>query len=318
MDRERLVSIVSPCYNAEKYLDVYFNSILAQTYRNLEVIIVNDGSKDRSEEIIRSYEKILKDSGMYLRCVSYDGNKGQAYALNEGLKYVTGEYLTWPDVDDEMTYDCIEKKVDFLEKHVDCDYCVCNSLSIDESKTEKTVFHPQILSNNRSITESIIFSRKGYYVCGAYMVRRSFFDRVVPGRSIFTGRGGQNAQMLIPVTWYGKCGYIDETLYKFYVHADSHSHRIDEPKKHIQQLKYFEEIVIQTIKKTSEAELLEYIPKVKEHYSRLRFGYSLDSKDRDTIKECAKSLKELGIMSMHDRYLVFRYTNRLARTLFPV
>lgn len=318
MNQEKLVSIVSPCYNAEKYLDNYFKSILSQTYKKLEVIIVNDGSKDRSGDIIESYRKILESLNIKLIAVSYEENRGQAYALNEGLKYVTGDYLTWPDVDDEMVENCIEKKVSFLDEHVDCDYCVCDSLSVDGISGNSSTYRPQILTDNKSIAESIIFSRKGYFVCGAYMVRRVFFDRIVPNREIFTGRGGQNAQMLIPITWFGKYGYINEVLYIFYTHADSHSHRIDEPKKHIQQLRYFEDIIIHTIENTKENELLSYIPEIKRHYSRLRFGHSLDSKDVDIIKECANSLKELGILTTHDRYLVFRYTNKLAKTLFPV
>ena len=57
-----LVSIVSPCYNGESYLDRYFKAILKQTYRPLELILVNDGSTDKSEEIILSYKEQLEEA----------------------------------------------------------------------------------------------------------------------------------------------------------------------------------------------------------------------------------------------------------------
>jgi len=318
VSKSKIVSIVTPCYNAEKYLDTYFESVLSQTYKNLELIIVNDGSTDNSDLIIRSYEEKLRKTGITLKYIAYQENKGQAYALNLGLKEVSGEYLTWPDIDDEMTDDCIEEKVLFLENNLECDYCICNAISIDEEKNEKIVYRPQILTDRKAITESLIFSEKGYFVCGAYMVRSSFFDKVVTDREIYTGRGGQNAQMLIPTCWYGKHGYIDKELYRFYIHKNSHSHSIDDPKKHIRQLSYFQDIVINTLEKTNDSELMKYIPEVKKHYSRLRFGHSLDSKDGKIIKDCAREMKELGILNLHDRYLVFRYTNRLSRILFPV
>lgn len=313
-----LVSIVTPCYNAEKYLPAYFDSVLSQTYKSIELILVNDGSVDHTEEIILASKEKLNQAGINLKYISYPENQGQAYALNCGLKQVTGVYLSWIDADDQMTADCVEKKVSFLESHPEYDYCICNAVSIDTLTNEEILYQPTVKYNKKAITESIIFSKDGYYVCGAYMVRCTFFDSVIANRDIYTGRGGQNAQMLIPVSWYGNPGYIDDVLYRFYSHPDSHSHSINEPAKHVKQLYDFQEILINTINRTGHVELTGLITDVKKHYARLRFGHSLDSKDSALIKKCAKELKELGIINSHDRYLVFRYTNPLARIIFPV
>ena len=64
MNNEKLVSIISPCYNGEQYVARFFESILNQSYKKLELIFVNDGSTDKTEEIALSYEKKLKDSGI--------------------------------------------------------------------------------------------------------------------------------------------------------------------------------------------------------------------------------------------------------------
>ena len=111
-----LVSIITPCYNGEAFLKRYFESILNQTYPNLELIFINDGSTDRTEEIALSYRERLEKRGITYIYEKQE-NAGQAAALNRGLKLFKGEYLTWPDSDDVMTKDSIEKKVHFLEKN---------------------------------------------------------------------------------------------------------------------------------------------------------------------------------------------------------
>lgn len=131
-----LVSIITPCYNGEAFLKRYFESILNQTYPNLELIFINDGSTDRTEEIALSYRERLEKRGITYIYEKQE-NAGQAAALNRGLKLFTGEYLTWPDSDDEMTKDSIEKKVNFLEKNPKYEMVRSNGVYFDETTHEK-------------------------------------------------------------------------------------------------------------------------------------------------------------------------------------
>jgi len=110
------VSIITPCYNGEKYLARYLNSILNQTYPQIELILVNDGSGDDTERIALSYKKIFRERGCEFIYV-FQQNAGIAGALNTGLKVFTGEYLTWADSDDFFDAESIEKKVHFLENN---------------------------------------------------------------------------------------------------------------------------------------------------------------------------------------------------------
>ena len=148
-----LVSIVTPCYNAEKYLPAYFDSVLSQTYKSIELILVNDGSVDHTEEIILASKEKLNQAGINLKYISYPENQGQAYALNCGLKQVTGVYLSWIDADDQMTADCVEKKVSFLESHPEYDYCICNAVSIDTLTNEEILYQPTVKYNKKAITD---------------------------------------------------------------------------------------------------------------------------------------------------------------------
>ena len=116
-----LVSIIIPVYNGERYLREAIDSVLNQIYKNIEVIIVNDGSKDKSEEIIKSY----KDSRIrYFR----KENGGVASALNLGIQKMEGDYFSWLSHDDVYFIDKIEKQISALSK-------------LEENKRNKTILY---------------------------------------------------------------------------------------------------------------------------------------------------------------------------------
>lgn len=109
------VSIIIPIYNAEKYLKRCLDSVINQTYKNIEIICINDGSKDNSLNILKEYAK--KDR----RIIIIDNeNKGVSSARNEGIKKSTGEYITFVDSDDWLEVDAVEILYNtILEKNVD-------------------------------------------------------------------------------------------------------------------------------------------------------------------------------------------------------
>lgn len=107
----RLVSIVIPVYNGSNYLGEAIDSALGQTYKNIEIIIINDGSNDggKTREIALSY----KDKIRYIE----KENGGVASALNAAIREMKGEYFSWLSHDDEYYPYKIEKQVDYLNKH---------------------------------------------------------------------------------------------------------------------------------------------------------------------------------------------------------
>lgn len=107
------VTIIMPVYNGEKYLRDAIDSILGQSFENFEFVIVNDGSKDRSDEIIKQY----KDKR--IRYIVHTKNTGLDQTLNEEFKKAQGEYIARMDCDDISFPKRIEKQVDFLDAHPD-------------------------------------------------------------------------------------------------------------------------------------------------------------------------------------------------------
>ncbi|MDL2223455.1 glycosyltransferase family 2 protein [Bacteroidales bacterium OttesenSCG-928-M11] len=116
MKDQALVSIIVPVYNLEKYISSCIESLINQTYKNLEIIIVDDGSKDASWSIISAYKE--QDSRLK---IFQQENGGAAKARNRALENVTGKYLLFVDGDDTISLDTIQKNMAIIEKmDLDC------------------------------------------------------------------------------------------------------------------------------------------------------------------------------------------------------
>lgn len=103
MKKTSKISVIIPVYNAETYLSECLDSVISQTYRDLEIILINDGSSDRSPEICREYAE--KDERIVLITQK---NAGEAAARNRGLEAAAGEYILFVDADDLLAQDICE------------------------------------------------------------------------------------------------------------------------------------------------------------------------------------------------------------------
>src|SRR5262245_60329647 len=115
MDRRMqagLVSIIMPAYNGERFITQAIDSLLAQTYTYWELVVVDDGSTDATANVVSSFDDPR------IRYVAQE-NRGQAAALNHGLRLAKGEYVTTLDVDDWLTTNSLADRVAFLKQHPD-------------------------------------------------------------------------------------------------------------------------------------------------------------------------------------------------------
>lgn len=126
-----LVSIVVPVYNTKKYLSDCLNSLYSQIYKNIEIIIVDDGSTDGSGEVIDNFYKKNKKNTLIIKNKKPSGC-GQL-ACNQGIKKAKGKYVAIMDSDDISLPNRIKKEVDFLEKHLDYFLVSSSTQVIDEN-----------------------------------------------------------------------------------------------------------------------------------------------------------------------------------------
>lgn len=170
------VSIIIPVYNGSDYLDKAIQSALNQSYQNVEIIVVNDGSNDggKTAEIARSY-------GDKIRYIEKE-NGGVSSALNRGIEAMTGEYFSWLSHDDEYRDEKIEKQVDALRAFKnDRVIALCDTEFIDEDSRvlDKTWGTPKsgvysneqalLLMNKKSLSGiSLLIPKAAFLECGEF------------------------------------------------------------------------------------------------------------------------------------------------------
>lgn len=125
MNNNPLVSILSPCYNVEKYLPKCLDTIIGQTYSNLQIVLIDDGSKDGTWEIMQEYA--TKDSRIE---VYHQDNKGVATTRNNLLDKVKGDFVLFVDSDDWVELTMVESLLG-IQKQSDADIVVCDMVKND-------------------------------------------------------------------------------------------------------------------------------------------------------------------------------------------
>ncbi len=218
-----LVSIIVPCYNGEPFIDRCFASILAQTYKNIEVVVVNDGSTDGSAEKLLSYTEPFKAKGIRLNIV-YQPNKGPGAAIDTGLKHITGEYLMLLDIDDLILPEAVECLVSAFSE--DIALVRCDGFCVNESDIDKPIrkfTEADTKDSNTTLFEALVYGTT-YNWAGSYMVKAEKLFEFYPDKSIYPSRYGQNLQMLMPVAYKGKDAFVDKPLMKYVLRDGSLSH----------------------------------------------------------------------------------------------
>lgn len=159
-----LVSIITPCYNGEKYISQTIDSVLAQTYENWEMIIINDGSKDHSDEIVRSYME--KDSRIIFL---QQPNAGSAAARNNGIRSAKGQYIALLDADDLWEPEFLEEQIAFMKEKKAVCVC-CSYRCIDENSKEilKPVLSKQVITAKDMTVTNYIGCLTGLYDCSKH------------------------------------------------------------------------------------------------------------------------------------------------------
>lgn len=164
-----LVSVVMPAYNAEKYIEFAIESVLRQTYANLELIIIEDCSTDNTYQVIQNYQdkriKILKN----------DRNMGIAYSTNKGIGASQGEYIALLDDDDIAVENRLEMQVKYLRQHREIDILGGHSAKIDD-KGKIIGFANTPRHNPQYIKAMLLFGNLDFCNSTA-MIRRQFVEK---------------------------------------------------------------------------------------------------------------------------------------------
>ena len=207
-----LVSVVMPVYNGEKYVAQAIESILAQTFTDFELIIVDDGSRDRSPEIIRAYEK--RDER--IRFIQLEANEGQANVRNRATALAHGEFIASMDCDDVCLPERLQKQVDYLQRHPAIGVLGAGAQAVDEDLRRLYDFD---LPQRHALIAFNLFVGS-FFIHPTVMMRREVLESV--GGYERDRRTAIDVELWTRLMWRTRFANHPETLLLYRRHGDQH------------------------------------------------------------------------------------------------
>lgn len=293
--RKPLVTLLCPCYNAHCFIDRFLESILAQTYNNIQIIMINDGSTDDTLERLHNYDEKMKKFASYIVLSKENGGAGSA--INTAIPYIKGKYLTWADCDDILYPENIMKKVEFLESNQEYGLVNCQAETFIDGKEgiSRLLLIPQDQQRD-NIFEQLIHPGVPCYP-GVFMIRTQLLISKLDNFSIpYHREMGQNLQLLLPVAYDHKCGYINEPLYGYCVRPDSHSHDIDLVREY-ERITIRRDILKRILLFLSDSEYEKWTCFINLEYARKKLNIAF------AIQDLQKFTEQIDFLKNHGEYL---------------
>lgn len=209
------VSIITTAYNVEAYIEQCLTSLVNQTYKDIEIILVNDCSTDGTMDIVNRFEDER------IKVIDHPQNMGAGWARRTGIQHATGDYVITIDGDDWVSEDFIEKLVENA-KETDADIVSGGITFIhDDNYEEIKRFLPRV---SEGMTKFLDYSNKKIVFLNNKLVRRSMYD-IVP---YSTRRYCEDTPVILPLLYHAnKVSYVDTQGYYYRQHAQSLCRRVN-------------------------------------------------------------------------------------------
>ncbi len=209
------VSVIIPAYNAAKHIRTTLNSVLDQTCRDFEVIVVDDGSTDGTVEILKTYsDRVLW---------TVQKHQGQAYAINRGIRMAKGEYLAYLDADDLIMPAKLEVQAGYLDKNPDVDVVYSDMYYTERQKKRELVSYEPL--------DPFLLLQRCCVCRITVMHRRGCLDKVGLFNEAITG--SDDWDMWVRMSECCNMAHIDQALSEYRIHGENTSH------KRIKRLNHF-------------------------------------------------------------------------------
>ncbi len=257
------VSIITPCYNSEKYILRYLKKI-----------------KERGFSLIYHKKK----------------NGGLGSAINVGLKLMTGDFFSWCDSDNFYDDNYIEEKVKKFNLNKNCNVVRCDGFLVYEDNLYKP--YAKFSDGNNSLYKKDLFINaiieKNFHF-GCIMLRTKAFDTVNPKRKIYESKEGQNWQLILPMFYKYNCYYINKPMFYYVNRKNSITNQSLDGgfKKRLDQQNEHEKILILTINSMNIKCKQYYLYLIKKKYIHRRIQLAKIYNDDNLLIEQNKSLKSL-------------------------
>lgn len=306
------VSVLVPCYNGERFIKRCLDSVLSQTWKDIELIIVNDGSTDDTDKLIQSYNSVIKNKLSRYIYIKQD-NMGVGAAINTALKYFSGEFLAPFDCDDYMMPNSLEIRATWLIEHPETAVVQNNGYYVTEDDFNNIT---RKFSNITTVQENIqlfeqLINGQTYNWPGSYMIRSSIWLKRCPNREIFVSRSGQNMQLLLPASYNHKCDYIPMCLLKYGQHTGSLSNTTQKSEtQQISDILGYQDIYQAVLKDFLPDNIYnKYKKKIEVTFTRRVMDIKLSYNNKTDAKKYYKKLKAFGSCSLNDKIRYYKVMN---------
>jgi len=276
MNAKPLVSVIIPVYNHEKYVEQTLRSIMAQTYENIELIVIDDGSPDSSYSVV---QRMLPEcEKRFVRVVAKtQPNAGSSETINRMLKEAKGEFVYLIASDDLAKPQAIEKEVAFLVAHPDYHLVVGDDEFVDEhgrrcywGKKRETIYderkavYKTFGQRLQKLCKFSFASEKfgsypmlyvGNHVPNGYLIRRSILDIIPP----FSKEAPlEDWFLMLQLAKHGKMKFIDEVLFSYRWHSTNTVRNKDRMEYLVRTTRAYENRLLEN------TDLSQFVPEVKE------------------------------------------------------
>lgn len=220
------ISVIVPVYNAEKGLNICLDSLKKQTYKNFEVILINDGSTDKSGDICDIYTK--KDDRFK---VVHSKNSGVSSARNKGLDICTGDYIIFVDSDDEVKNNMLEEMLYYLLQS-EADVIITGITFVKDGKKVKDMLPPKHGRFDLDIWEYICKDNSGMF---GYVSNKMYKSYIIKGNQIRFDEDKKIQEDLdFALSVYSNCSSFYMLDRSYYLYNQEEKNRVKEPLTYMQ------------------------------------------------------------------------------------
>jgi teichuronic acid biosynthesis glycosyltransferase TuaG len=230
-----LLTIIIPAYNAEIYLKNTIDSVLSQSFQNFNIVIINDGSRDNTQEIIETVS--MNETQIKYKTIQ---NSGVSIARNEGLKFAKSKYVLFLDADDLLSTNFLEDRITYLEAHQE--YSICGSsitTFTNEGEYNETAMHAP---TENGLREILLYDPSVASIPSNLIIRA---DRLIKNNITFRSSLNSTADKFFLLELF-KAGFKSKSIKNsplyYRIHANSMSQKISK-KLFEDNLNYFNLIV---------------------------------------------------------------------------
>lgn len=294
-----LVSMITYCFNGERFIRTYFEALLSQTYTELELFFYNNGSADATGAIAEEYRPRLEAKFRAVHMEHYAENQPTVSLKNKALSQLSGKYFFGVDSDDIMTPDHVEKMVSFLEAHPETDLAFCKLRVLNEDTGKHTgIMEVKPRETAKEHFLDCLFSRNMIYTPIGYIIRTEGFLRANHKMEIYVTRYGENYQLLLPLLYYKKPGLIDEPLGEYLVRGDSYTANLKNYCKRITALEQQIVTINKTLAQMQIPDEAKYRRMSEKRLRRDSLDVAIASGDRELMREQLRKAKKAHAVSL--------------------